>query len=527
MGNNINVGSASKFYESNNDNSKPIKDKSSLEKKVDSLAKQNISLSRQSSNEELAFEAHPILPEKSDHEMESKISDEFSHTYPNSLVVEEKPLEESDFEIRATSNDMEEMIIESPDEEIISDKFDSITENHDVEKRVISDDLEERITDYGISEESVPSDIEDEIIEMNLPSTGHSEKIEKEIPTINNIAQKKLEELQDSKDAHYISLKERKQESTIGVMKRVFVVPAESQYFISHGKVVGSGGYSDVLELIDKSGSFNTVYLKPKLPESREELGNIVLMYTNNPDIKNISNLCHYKEVIWKIQPEGSDKATYVKGLILPRMDETWQKRMENASPDEKLKYLTTLANTLSQLHAIQLYHLDLKPDNIMFLNGEPMIIDFGMMANLDKKDNPDRKEITEPRGTLEGYIPPDMFMSQKMHVSKMQPETSTFPTASKWEKQDVYSFGIIAYKTLVGESVPWVKSASSIQNFAKINHYTKHFRDSTQEYHTEVEQKLESLGSIGKTINQSLDPNPAKRPTMAEFNKVLAESRK
>jgi serine/threonine protein kinase len=68
---------------------------------------------------------------------------------------------------------------------------------------------------------------------------------------------------------------------------------------------------------------------------------------------------------------------------------------------------VSSIANTLSMLHGQMKFHRDIKPDNILMLNGEPKLGDFGLVDFPGKSQITDRMEILGPRF----YIAPEMLI--------------------------------------------------------------------------------------------------------------------
>ena len=66
-----------------------------------------------------------------------------------------------------------------------------------------------------------------------------------------------------------------------------------------------------------------------------------------------------------------------------------------------------SLAHTLSKLHGQMKFHRDIKPDNILMLNGEPKLGDFGLVDFPGKSEITDRIEMLGPRF----YIAPEMLI--------------------------------------------------------------------------------------------------------------------
>lgn len=105
----------------------------------------------------------------------------------------------------------------------------------------------------------------------------------------------------------------------------------------------------------------------------------------------------------------------------------------ENYNFTEKLEYVIKIAKALDELHQISVYHLDIKPENIMidrFKNVK--LIDFGGSQS--------EYEEYGKFGTL-------IYSSPNQCISYLNDDRETIFN----EKDDMYSFGILMYETFVG----------------------------------------------------------------------------
>ena len=100
---------------------------------------------------------------------------------------------------------------------------------------------------------------------------------------------------------------------------------------------------------------------------------------------------------------------------------------MHDLSEEEFLDIMLALLDTLWDVHKHNMIHRDLKPDNIMFYEGRPILLDFGTVL-----------------------VHHDLSITHENHVigtpNYMAPET--FSTGFKVDyRSDIYSLGIILYE--------------------------------------------------------------------------------
>jgi serine/threonine-protein kinase len=121
--------------------------------------------------------------------------------------------------------------------------------------------------------------------------------------------------------------------------------------------------------------------------------------------------------------------------------------------PDEALAILAPIARALDAAHTRGIAHRDLKPENVLLVDGEegrtPKLIDFGLAKVFVEEAWGDARTKT---GALVGT------------PEYMSPEQCRGRTVD--HKTDVYAFGVLAYRMLVGQ-VPF-RGADSLEVMMK-----------------------------------------------------------
>ena len=106
--------------------------------------------------------------------------------------------------------------------------------------------------------------------------------------------------------------------------------------------------------------------------------------------------------------------------------------------PGEVLKVAEKILTTIKDLHCAGLAHCDIKPENILFINGEPMLSDYSLLSDTEEHHAAVQRA---PVGTI-GYIPPEMLE----HPGSYSPAACDLYAVGKllycaWTGTDVISF--------------------------------------------------------------------------------------
>ena len=115
---------------------------------------------------------------------------------------------------------------------------------------------------------------------------------------------------------------------------------------------------------------------------------------------------------------------------------DTLAHRLANgALPDESLfPILSKVFEDIKQIHENGFLHRDIKPDNILFINGQPKLADIGLFSTA-------AVTVTQMAGTLD-YIPPEIRSSSEAMDSKDK---------NIRKRNDLYAFGMVIYCSVSG----------------------------------------------------------------------------
>lgn len=162
------------------------------------------------------------------------------------------------------------------------------------------------------------------------------------------------------------------------------------------------------------------------------------------------------------------------------------------ASGIDVLKSLYPICAGISEIHAHNLIHRDLKPDNMKFdANGQLKIFDFGL-AKLSTSTGTASLYFTS------GYTPPEVF--------KATP-AGTYPYAPP---VDVFAFGCVAIWMMNGGNLP-----------AELFHMPPSLPIPGLSFHS-LQASVPAL--IGNLLQACIDPNPSSRPPISAVKAAIAD---
>lgn len=185
------------------------------------------------------------------------------------------------------------------------------------------------------------------------------------------------------------------------------------------GDKLGSGVYGRIFNLIKDDTEYAIKIYRNSVKEDGANIEGDILTRLNHP------NILHSSEVLTKIDDDNIKNVAY----LLPCAGKNLKNSMGYYSFDEKIEILYKIAEGLRYLHSNNIIHLDIKLDNIVMNETEPLIVDFGTSRFCHYNVQNAGFQCT----TSNYAIPSNLF----------DIENSTF----KYNKHnDVYGFLVLAY---------------------------------------------------------------------------------
>lgn len=249
------------------------------------------------------------------------------------------------------------------------------------------------------------------------------------------------------------------------------------------GKLLGHGGNAEVYECIrvsdDEKFAIKGLRNPNRLMSARfkREMNVMVKCGARH---KNILTIIEYSACAhWYIMP-----------LATPSMKERARFNNEIDWVRYVISEIRDVANTLASLHADGIFHRDIKPGNILVVEGHFVISDFGLVRDY--------------------AVPSDLTISAKKlgPVFTMAPEMRRAPNISDYGLADVYSLA----KTL------WMFLMNDDRGFDGQYNY----EDDYVYLHKDGRYKEISLSLIEQILHVCTDNEPRNRLTMEKFSKGL-----
>jgi serine/threonine-protein kinase len=180
------------------------------------------------------------------------------------------------------------------------------------------------------------------------------------------------------------------------------------------GEYIGGGGFGRVWAVTDADGAEGAAKLIPKMPGADREL--LIV----DVDARNVV----------PVIDRGEHGDSWV--IVMPRANRSLRKMLDSEGPlalDTALTVLTDIAIALADLEG-QVVHRDLKPDNVLELDGAWQLADFGISRYAEAATAPETRKYS----LTERYAAPEQWRFE--HAT---------------EAADVYALGVIVFELLAG----------------------------------------------------------------------------
>lgn len=194
-------------------------------------------------------------------------------------------------------------------------------------------------------------------------------------------------------------------------------------------KQLDAGGNGDVWICKNEKDDKRAIkLLKKNTDKAFQRFKDEIKIISENQDIEGIVKIEeHYL-------PE--DYINQVPFYIMP-LGEPFDEKIENKNFQERIDIIFKIADCLYQLHQRKIAHRDIKTSNLIFLNDEPYLIDFGLVDFPEKADITGNKEKIGPRWTMAPEI-----------IRRVGQEEIDF------FKCDIYSLAKTLWMTLTNSSI-------------------------------------------------------------------------
>ncbi|GJN25497.1 hypothetical protein PR202_gb13331 [Eleusine coracana subsp. coracana] len=162
----------------------------------------------------------------------------------------------------------------------------------------------------------------------------------------------------------------------------------------------------------------------------------------------------------------------------------------------------------LQHLHERRIFHLDLKPANVLLgPHLQPKIADFGSSRCID---NGQSKIFTSNYSGTLGYIPPEFINRQEVSF-----------------KSDIYNLGILMIRLLTGSNDNIIENVQILyQNFLLyILQQSYDLQSLTLQWHELLAVHCQQMRTCVEIAKQCIDQEPDNRPTIIEIICTLSKT--
>ena len=244
----------------------------------------------------------------------------------------------------------------------------------------------------------------------------------------------------------------------------------------SLGQALRSGGFGRVYLAQSSDYASAVVKLVPKDPGARREL-----LFA---DLDNVPNVVPILDC-------GEWQDYWV--LVMPRADKSLREHMmeihDHLSLDDAIEIITDVGKALMGIEG-QRVHRDVKPENILLLDGNWCLADFGIARYAEATTALDTRKyaLTPP------YAAPEQWRGERASI-----------------ETDVYALGVVAYELLAGER-PFLGP--------KVSDYRKQHLEEVPRSLSGIPPMLQAM--IDKCLYKQRNSRPRPKRILAQLNQCM-----
>ena len=197
------------------------------------------------------------------------------------------------------------------------------------------------------------------------------------------------------------------------------------------------------------------------------------------------------------------------------RLDKAKTERKPAPEPQVVRRYALGILAGITHMHQRRIYHLDMKPANVLVCSDVPKIIDFGLAKTkvIDPKEEM-FNETWSAYGTVL-YIPPESWtngaISNENHLAK----------------RDSYAVGMTLIEALLGPNLNVQRpnpGTAFNENPQKVLRRIKHWQKKLKEIGVVAKLKKRGLMGVAKVASQLIEADPEKRIFVEHALELLRE---